>query len=243
MASVNLSNNSTPQAPVVKVFPNDWARQAGMAIQAAIETAIRVKGECSLMLTGGNSVQNIYRYWATLHDFPHKNIIYFFCDERLVSLSHRDSNYGTACLSLFPCGIPEHVKIYPMDVNNTDRVAASMSYAQLLPSRIDVLMLGMGEDGHVASIFPGDIVATEFDSLVMPVQGPKPPADRLTVTPKVISNAKTIFLLATGAQKGKVLSRVINEEGSVQELPVRYAKFATWLLDDIAGKELNKDSR
>jgi 6-phosphogluconolactonase len=243
MASVNLSNNSTPQAPVVQVFPNNWARQAGMAIQATIEAVIRMKGECSLMLTGGNSVQNIYRYWASLYNFPHEGIIYFFGDERRVPLNHHDSNYGTACLSLFPCGIPEHVKIHPMDVDNIDCFAGSMSYAQLLPSCIDVLLLGMGEDGHVASIFPGDTVATEFHSLVMPVRGPKPPEDRLTITPKVIADAETVFLLATGTQKGKVLSRVISEEGSVLELPVRCAKSATWLLDDLAGKELIKDSR
>jgi 6-phosphogluconolactonase len=143
----------------------------------------------------------------------------------------------------FTCGIPEHVQIHTMDVDNIDRVAASLNYAELLPSHVDILLLGMGEDGHVASIFPCDLVATEFDSLVMPIQGPRPPRDRLTKTPKVIADSETVFLLVNGAQKGKVLSRVISEDGSLLDLPVRCVKSATWLLDEAAGKELYKDPR
>jgi len=235
-----LSYDNMP-TPLIRIFQNDWSCQAGEAIRCAIEDAILVKGTCSLMLTGGNTVKRIYQYWANQRDFPHDRITYFFGDERCVAFDHPESNYGMACRSLFPQGIPEHVHIHPMDGSSGNRVRAARHYEENLPPNIDVLLLGLGEDGHVASLFPGDPATIEVGRLVMPVIGIKSPRERLTITPKVIAGARTVFLLATGALKGKVLSRVLNEGCSAQELPVRCAKGAIWLLDKVAAQELYED--
>lgn len=227
--------------PIVRIFENEWARAVADAIQTVIEDTIGLRGKCSLMLTGGTTVQEIYRRWAALPGFPHTQIDYYFGDERCVPADHPDSNYGMACQSLFPDGIPQCVRIHPMEGDSSDYEAAARRYEMLLPDHVDVLLLGMGEDGHVASLFPGDSAAVEMGRRVMPVIGTKLPYKRLTITPKVIAEARVVFLLATGLPKGKILARVLNEAGSLRELPVRHALRATWLLDQAAGQEFVRD--
>lgn len=241
MTNNDVSCTDMPIAPQLHIFEDDWALAASRAIRCAVEDAIRDFGVCTLMLTGGNTVQRIYQDWSHQKDFPHDKIVYFFGDERCVPLEHPDSNFRMACQSLFPKGIPGNVKILPMDAANEDRLASARRYEESLPRSVDVLLLGMGEDGHVASIFPGDPVTMEMERLVLPVIGPKPPPNRLTITPRVIADAGTVFLLATGVQKGNVLSQIIRDEGAVLELPVRCVKGATWLLDKAAGQILFKD--
>ncbi len=230
-----------PVRPIVHAFAGNWAGQAADAIQQAIEVAIRARGECSVMLTGGVTVQSIYRLWGTRPDFPHARVIYYFGDERCVAADHPESNYGAACRSLFGGGIPGHVRIFPMDGSLEDVELAASCYARLLPEQIDVLLLGMGEDGHIASLFPGSPATTEMSRRVVATTGPKPPPRRISITPRVIGEARVIFLLATGQRKGKVLARALKGGDSVRELPVRLALRATWLLDRDAGQELVED--
>lgn len=186
-------------------------------------------------------MQEIYRWWAVSPDFPHAQIAYYFGDERCVPADHPDSNYGMVSRSLFPGGVPQYVCIHPMEGNSSDCETAAHRYESLLPDHIDVLLLGMGEDGHVASLFPGASAAVEMGRNVMPVVGSKLPYKRLTITPKVIADARVVFLLATGWRKGKILARVLDKVGSLQELPVRHTLRATWLLDQVAGQELARD--
>ena len=225
-------------APQIHIFQSDWAFEVSRVIRSAIDRVITEKKVCTVMLTGGNTAQKIYQCWSDLRDFPHESIIYYFGDERCVPLDHPDSNYGSGCQALFPRGIPQNTQIHPMRVDFADPVVASSSYEYMLPYSVDVLLLGLGDDGHVASIFPGDPVATEFDKLVVPVIGPKSPSNRLTITPKVIIRARKVFLLAVGAEKGKILSKVLHKTGSVRELPVRWASNAVWMLDGAAAQEL-----
>lgn len=233
---------SIREIPLVHCLENDWPNRVASILREAIDGYIAESGKCQLMLTGGVTVQSVYKCWTAQSDFPHGQINYYFGDERCVASDHPDSNYGMVCRTLFPSGMPEYVQIYPMDGNNSNYHGAARCYEALLPGKIDVLLLGMGEDGHVASIFPGANFALEMDRRVMFVMAPKHPPRRLTITPKVITEARTVFLLATGALKGRVLAQVLKEGGATQELPVRYTLSATWLLDKAAGEELYRDS-
>lgn len=230
-----------PVGPIVHAFDGNWAGQAADAIQQAIEVAIRARGECSVMLTGGVTAQSIYRLWGTRPDFPHGKVVYYFGDERCVAADHPDSNYGAACRSLFEGGIPANARIFAMDGSLEDGDIAAANYAQLLPEQIDVLLLGMGVDGHIASLFPDSPATREMSRRVVATTGLKPPPRRISITPRVIGEARDIFLLATGQQKGKLLARALKGGDSVRELPVRLALRATWLLDRDAGQELVVD--
>ena len=100
----------------------------------------------------------------------------------------------------------------------------------------------MGTDGHIASLFPHSPVLREDQSKVVPVPGPKPPFERLTITPKVIANARAVFLLVTGAEKGKVLAEALQSAEDFLSLPVRLASGGTFLLDDVAADQLRNNS-
>ena len=103
--------------------------------------------------------------------------------------------------------------------------------------------LEWGEDGHIASLFPRSPVLWKDQNKVVPVTGPKPPYERLTITPKVIANARSIFLLARGEEKGRVLIEALKPPADFMSLPVRLALGGTLLLDREAGNQLlNHDS-
>ena len=184
------------------------------------------------MLTGGRSASRLYAAWSGLPAF-HKNqgVDFYFGDERCVAPDDVQSNYGLAMKTLFCKGIPEGCKVFRMEADASDRELAAQRYDKLLPEQIDVLLLGVGDDGHVASLFPQSRAVKEFGRNVMPVVGPKAPHERLTITPPVISRARTLFVLATGSIKVRLLAAALRDTVDVESLPVRLALGGAWLMD------------
>jgi len=119
-----------------------------------------------------------------------------------------------------------------MAAENSDHEAAAEAYETHLPDVIDLLLLGMGTDGHVASLFPDSSALRENQRSVVAVTSPKPPCERLTITPKVIGNAKQLFLLATGEEKGRILANALTTPEKSNNLPIRLTMRGCWLLDE-----------
>ena len=115
------------------------------------------------------------------------------------------------------------------DIDSADN--AANKYAELLPSSIDILLLGIGEDGHIASLFPHSPLLHEQKLLCVSVKGPKAPYKRLTVTPPVIKNAKSIFILAPGINKAKIMKEAQQNTSDIDNLPVLLAQNPIWCLD------------
>jgi len=110
-------------------------------------------------------------------------------------------------------------------------------YAKLLPQSIDVMLLSVGSDGHVASLFPNANSLNEIKKTVIAIEdSPKPPSKRITITKKVIKTAKNIVLMAEGEAKGEVLAKALLDPENINELPVRLTigNRATWVLDQDA---------
>jgi 6-phosphogluconolactonase len=184
------------------------------------------------MLTGGNSAEKLYMDWAKLKEFRDaKGISFFFGDERCVSSNHPDSNYGMTMRTLFSHGVPEGCSVFRMEADDHDPEAAALRYDRILDINIDVLLLGVGEDGHVASLFPGSPTLLEKTQRVVATSGPKPPNDRLTITVPVITQARRIFVLAPGKNKAMVLAKAQQDTDNISVLPARLLLDATWLLD------------
>lgn len=133
--------------------------------------------------------------------------------------------------SLFPLGLPPGCTLFRMEAEDPDREAACFRYESRLPGKIDVLLLGVGEDGHIASLFPGSEALDERVRSVVPVVGAKEPRERLTVTPSVIARASAVFVLATGETKADVRKRVLAGVEDFHLLPASLVSKATWLLD------------
>jgi 6-phosphogluconolactonase len=216
----------------------DWAEMAAREIQVAIESSISERGACNLMLTGGSTAEELYSYWARSRQLLGCSIKFYFGDERCVPPEHSDSNFGMVKSALWSGILPAGVSVQRMRAEVADPDHAAREYEHLLPEAIDVLLLGMGEDGHVASLFPSSSALRVRDRSVVFATGPKAPHSRLTITPKVIKRARSIFLLALGAEKGRTLAMALRKAADEDSFPVRLALAGTWLLDHAAFSEL-----
>lgn len=228
--------------PRILISPDSksWAGLAAEAIGQSISETISARGTCSLMLTGGKVAEKFYSYCAQTSALPLKNICFYFGDERCVSPDHAESNYAMAMKTLFAKGVPSGCSIARMAAENPDQEETVRVYERLIPEKIDVLLLGMGGDGHIASLFPGSSTLLQQGRSVVPATGPKAPYQRLTITPSVITSARKVFLLTTGKMKGKILAEALKSESDFMSLPVRLTLSGTWILDAEAGSQLQK---
>ncbi len=201
-------------------------------IQNSISAILARQHECTVMLTGGKSAQKVYREWARVSAFRQMTgVRFYFGDERCVLPSDPESNFGMAQDALFCEGVPVGCRVFRMEAEDPDSWAAARRYSDALPSELDVLLLGVGEDGHIASLFPNSDALSEASQRVVPVSSPREPCRRLTVVPPVIRSAKSTIVLASGAAKAAVLSEALSDPSNFKELPARIALNATWLLD------------
>ena len=111
----------------------------------------------------------------------------------------------------------------------------------MLPESIDVLFLSVGSDGHIASLYPQSNALNEKTKSVVPVVGPKPPPERLTITTSVIQPAKSTFLFAQGKEKGQIFAQALESRNNIASFPVRLVLEATWILDTDAAEQLSKN--
>jgi 6-phosphogluconolactonase len=209
-----------------------WADIAADIVLARITAQLSQCGHCSVMLTGGRSAAQLYTALAGRPDFRQiSGVEFYFGDERCVTPENAESNFGLAMRTLFSAGVPESCVVHRIEGESEDHEAAADRYAMLLPDRIDVLLLGVGEDGHVASIFPRSGLLGEARR-VLPVSAPKPPQRRLTITPTVIESARSVFLLAAGPTKSAILAEALREPNEVDAFPARMVLGAVWLMDN-----------
>lgn len=207
-----------------------------------------------VVLAGGTTPQALY---ALLASAEYRNrvawdqVSFFFGDERAVPPDHPDSNYRTAQEALFrPLNIPEKY-IYRMEAEQSDLEAAAADYERALRSafdgervpRFDLIFLGMGPDGHTASLFPGHPALAERKRWVTPVlDAPKPPPRRLTLTVPVLNAARLVLFMATGDDKSQALREVLEGHASPDQYPAKHvrpgADRLVWLVDEAAGETL-----
>ena len=146
--------------------------------------------------------------------------------------SHTESNYRMVMADLFPNGIPSEVSLYRMEAEAEDLEVASDTYSQQLPDEIDVLLLSIGEDGHISSLFPQSVSLHEHTKKVIPITGPKAPHQRLTITPKVIKGARHVFVMAIGEQKRAVYEKALQDPEDIDSLPARLVLNRNWIFGD-----------
>lgn len=219
--------------PEIRQFAvTEWSVQSAQLIQNSIHVILLERRQCSVMLTGGRSAEQLYTAWAAIPAFQQMTgVQFYFGDERCVPPGHPESNYGMAMQSLFNHGVPAGCSVFRMEADAPDCNEAAIRYESVLPDKVDVLLLGVGEDGHVASLFPGSVALHEVNRRVMHITGPKPPHERLTITPSVITQARSIFVLATGVSKAQILVEALQVIGDFDTMPARLALNATWLMD------------
>lgn len=223
------------------------ALDAAIFIADHVFSAIEHRGFSSLVLAGGNSPRILYSLLSggiprnatsTIH-LPWQSVMLFWGDERCVPENHADSNYRMAQESLIASAdIPEH-NIFPMPHVTGNHDAAALFYEKELRKFFekqkqgirnsfpvfDLIILGMGTDGHTSSLFPDDKDALEeSERWVLPVHAPQgsPPGYRLTLTLPVINNANNVVFFVTGKQKEKMVLDITS--GRRSDLPAALVK-------------------
>src|SRR5205823_8567659 len=113
-----------------------------------------------------------------------------------------------------------------------------------LEQPLDLLLLGIGEDGHIASIFPGSAAVTERSRRVLAVaDSPRPPPRRLTVTPRTIDEARGVAVLVTGSSKAAAVAAALDGKGDATPCPARLVRGRDWYLDAVAAQGLGAGAR
>src|SRR5579864_4072681 len=175
------------------------AEAAAGQVAEAIAAAVRERGACYLALAGGETPRGCYQALARpplSQSVPWARCFVYWSDERLVALDDPLSNYRMAREALLDRVPILKEQVFPAPVDAPSPAAAAERYARELDRvpkgrggwpRFDLVLLGLGEDGHTASLFPGDAVLEETKATVRAVRGSKPPPDRLTFTLPVLN--------------------------------------------------------
>ncbi len=230
------------EPPRLQIFVDAEAlcRAVADRMASTIVTSVATRGACDLALAGGSTPRRAYELLAEQHGarLPWSRCHLWFGDERCVPPDHADSNYAMAKAALFDRVALPAANVHRMSGEATDREAAARAYERLLPAAFDLLLLGIGPDGHTASLFPGSEALRETVRRVVPVVGPKPPPHRLTITPPVIAAARAVVVLAAGADKrSAVASALASDRPSERDLlacPARLLRRSEWLVDRAA---------
>ncbi len=218
----------------------DFAADAARFILERARKAIAERGLFRLGLTGGRSPRAIHTALVTIAgDLPWKKVQLTFGDERCVPPDHEDSNYRVAKETLIdPTGIPAG-NVFRMR-GEIDPETAAQEYEDMLrafAARLgepryahDLLLLGLGEDGHTASLFPGSPALEETTREVLPVIGPKPPPQRISMTFPLINASHHVLFLVPQADKRAIAEAAIAGDQRYPASRVHGQERTTWLL-------------
>ena len=187
----------------------------------------------SIMLTGGRSAEFLYKRYHEHCPYKEiKNVNFFLTDERFVLPNSPDSNQKLIKENFFSeLQLSSNSFFYTFDTTENNSRKICQSYESLMPDTIDLMILSMGEDGHIASLFPNSKTLEENSKLILPTTGPKPPYERFTISPKVINNAKEIFILCFGYEKQKKYEEVLLNPDDYNSIPARLVLDRNWVFD------------
>ena len=204
----------------------DSAEDVAAAAATDIAEALR-EGARTLVLAGGTTPKRCYELLSQM-EVAWGRVSILFGDERCVPAHHPDSNYRMASEALLDRVVPATVYRMPAELG-PDEAAGLYAHVVAAVAPLDVVLLGVGEDGHTASLFPGH-PALKAPGLAVGIRdSPKPPPQRVTLTLSALQSARRVIILATGAGKADAVAKA--KRG---EVPSGMIAGARWLIDRAA---------
>jgi 6-phosphogluconolactonase len=240
-----------PEIRILKTATELFEMAATMFIAQAAET-VRTNGRFTVALSGGSTPKALYSLLATKPGIPWDKIFFFWGDERHVPPDDPESNYrmvNEALLSKIQV-LPRN--IFRIHAEEKDASAAALQYEQTIKDffrlspgqfpRFDLIYLGIGPDGHTASLFPDTVALNETQRLVVANWVPKFNTDRLTFTYPVLNAAACITFLASGPDKAQILHELLEDSAAgVPSQKVRPSDGKLiWLVDEAAAGKLSR---
>lgn len=232
----------------------EWVAGATAQIVARLRAATAARRRATLVLSGGSTPAPIFRALAGEARLDWQAVHFFWGDERTVPPDHADSNFRMARETLLdPLGIaPDDARVHRFPTEAAPRDAAAMveqnirRFFETPPGEVpsfDVVLLGMGDDGHTASLFPGTEALKEPTHLTAANSVPTLNTTRLTLTYPVLNAARAVLVLVRGEKKAALVAEILDGGGG--QYPISHVQPADgellWVLDAEAASRL--DSR
>lgn len=218
-----------------------------------VKTAIQKNGECTVVLSGGNSPKKLYELlttWSYSQQINWDKIYFFFGDERYVPFNDPENNGNMAKKTLFePLMIPDANVFYintavPPDESVKKYSKRILSHFKNKPIQFDLVLLGLGDNAHTASLFPHTAVLKEKKALVSAVYLTETSSYRITMTAALINEAHAIAFLVYGATKANAVYEVLEGKKDTESYPAQLIVLEEgmvhWFLDEDAAQNLKK---
>jgi 6-phosphogluconolactonase len=244
---------------IIRVFADAEAvsRAAAQEFVRCAGPAIAARGRFAVALSGGSTPRRLYQLLAAepfRAQVDWSRVDFFWGDERCVPPDHPDSNYRMAREAMLEKLPVPADRVHRMEAERADRDAAARDYEQTLarvlgvpaggePPALDLILLGLGPDGHTASLFPHTAALAEKSRWVVVNYVPKFNTDRLTLTAPVLNQAREVLFLVAGADKAEPLAEVLEGPPDPERLPAQMIRPAqgrlVWYVDRLAAARLS----
>lgn len=219
---------------------------------ATLSHSVSDGNHVSIALSGGSTPREIFQYISryAIDSIHWDSMRFFWGDERCVPPEHKESNFKMTMDNLLVNVPLSSSNIFRIKGENDPLQEAerySILVSGLLPIHdnnpvFDLVILGLGEDGHTASIFPPNINLFDSKKMFAATQNPYTGQKRITATGRIINNARNIFFLVTGLSKAEIVAKIIKKQKGYEILPASRvmpeSKNLFWLLDQEAAKSL-----
>jgi 6-phosphogluconolactonase len=234
--------------------PQELFAAAAEEVVRTANEAVAQRSRFTIALSGGSTPKSLYNLLATnaRTALPWDRMFFFWGDERHVPPTDPDSNYRMAdetLLSKIPVAAGN---VFRIKAENPDAAAVAEAYEQTILKffqlksgevpNFDLILLGMGPDGHTASLFPGTTALQEKSHLVVANWVEKMKTHRITLTLPVLNAARCVTFLVSGSDKASVLREVLEEDVPAEQYPSKLVRPAAgkliWLLDRAAASQL-----
>jgi 6-phosphogluconolactonase len=235
--------------------PQDLFQAAAEEVIRAATNAIAERGRFTIALAGGSTPRNLYTLIAAnaSSSLPWEQMFFFFGDERHVPPDDAESNYRMAQETLLSKVPAPAANVFRIPTENPDAAAAADAYEQTLRKffalapgefpRFDLILLGMGPDGHTASLFPETTALQEKSRLVVANWVEKLKTSRITLTLPVLNAARCVVFLVSGMDKAAVLREVLEGNAPGEKYPSKLVQPGEgkliWFVDRAAASELS----
>ena len=251
-----LGDQAMTTANDVRVFatPQELFHAAAEEVARTAVQAVAARGRFTVALSGGSTPRSLYTLLAaSARQFPWQQTFFFWGDERHVSPDSPESNYRMANESLLSKVPVPAGNVHRILAENPDAAAAASAYEQTLQTffrldsahvlpELDLILLGMGPDGHTASLFPGTQALHEQSKLAVANHLDQLNTDRLTLTYPVLNAAGCVLFLVSGADKAPALREVLEGTEAIELYPAKGVQPKSgrllWMLDQAAASQL-----
>lgn len=229
---------------IVATTPEDLARQCAERIAACLDLALGQRDRAQLALAGGETPRRTYERLGWEH-LPWDRVDVVLGDERFVPMDDPASNALMLRQTLLARGPAQQARFHPVPTALASPEASASRFAEMLqglcpgdPPSLDLVLLGLGDDGHTASLFPGTAATTVVDRPVTVSLGKGLP--RITLTAPTLSAARQVMFLVSGAGKRQALQRLLDPQEDPQRTPARLVQPSgeVLILADAAAAEM-----